>query len=102
GLYNNVYRLTIRECFEITFYIIIGSIEIDVHQISQCPAGSIVRWNWRTSRIFEVVGMMLCFEHIQDMRAESLVCAYDKAFGRILLAVMCECFFCLFDADSIS
>src|SRR5262245_10498691 len=48
------------------------SLEFNAHLQGKCPARIIVRRDGRPSGIPEIVRMILWFEHIEDVRAESL------------------------------
>src|SRR5258707_12093505 len=62
------------------------AIELHAHLKCQRVAGDIVRRNGRTTRITEIVGMILGLEHIENVRPECLRGFHYPGSARIMLA----------------
>ena len=88
--------------FKLTLNCVLYSVERNAHLISQSPACSIIRWYWWSARILEIIGMVLGFKHVKNMRTKSLIAFYDEGTSRIGFAVVCKSVFCLVHNNACS
>src|SRR5436305_15164039 len=67
-----------------------NAIELNAHLISKSPSGIVVGRRGRSTRVWNVVRVILRLKHVQDVRPECLSSLNDERVGRVALALNAE------------